>query len=124
MLFRSPEEWVRQHLLNYLITEKKFPVSLLSVEKQLKLNNTLKRTDILAFSSELIPVFLAECKAPEVTLNSSTLQQAMRYNLVFKVPVIFITNGVSHYLFIKQKNEDNWTQQDNFPDYPEMLNFF
>lgn len=119
----TPEEWVRQHLLNYLCTEKKFPASLLAVEKQLKLNSTLKRTDVLAFTANLTPVFLAECKAPDVALTTATLNQAVRYNLVFKVPFLMITNGLEHYLFARASKGDEWIQQDVFSDYSEMLKF-
>lgn len=117
----TPEEWVRQHLLHFMMNHKKFPVSLLAVEKQLKLNSTLKRTDVLAYSSQLVPVFLAECKAPDVSLDAETLEQVMRYNLVFQVPYLMITNGISHYIFKQSEEGNSWMQHDDFPDYFEML---
>lgn len=117
----TPEEWVRQHLLHFMLNHKKFPLSLLSVEKQLQLNSTLKRTDVLAYSNQLFPVFLAECKAPEISLDVKTLEQVMRYNLIFQVPFLMITNGISHFIFQRTSDGSSWLQSDDFPDYPEML---
>jgi hypothetical protein len=117
----TPEEWVRQHLIEFLVEEKKFPHSLLAVEKQLKLNSTLKRTDLLAYSSSLQPVLLAECKAPEIKLDIHVLTQALRYNLVMNVDNLIITNGNSHFFFIKDKIDTGWKQADNFPEYQDLL---
>jgi len=95
----SPEEWVRQHLILYLIKEKKFPASLFSVEKGLKLNNTHKRTDILIYNTNKKITLLAECKAPSVQLTKTTAEQALRYNLVHKSPFLILTNGLTHLFF-------------------------
>jgi hypothetical protein len=117
----TPEEWVRQHLLEFMITEKKFPLSLLAVEKQLKLNNTIKRTDVMAYNNAVQPVLIAECKAPEITLDLGTLRQAMRYNLVHNVPHLIITNGRDHFFFCRKNISSPWEQQQQFPDYQELL---
>lgn len=117
----TPEEWVRQHLLEFLMQEKKFPLSLLAVEKQLKLNSTLKRTDVMAYTNTLKPLLLAECKAPEIKLDIHTLTQALRYNLVFDVSYLVITNGLEHYFFYKDKLNPGWQRGDSFPDYTHLL---
>ncbi len=117
----TPEEWVRQHLLEFMMQEKKFPLSLLAVEKQLKLNSTIKRTDVLAYTNSLQPLLLAECKAPEIKLDIHTITQALRYNLVFNVSYLLITNGQDHFLFSKDKVEKGWKQAESFPDYNELL---
>jgi hypothetical protein len=95
----SPEEWVRQHLLNYLVTVKKIPVSLISVEKELELNGTKKRYDAVVYDRQLTPWLVAECKAPYIGLDQSVLEQALRYNLVLKAPFLIITNGVNELVF-------------------------
>jgi type I site-specific restriction endonuclease len=94
-LLLTPEEWVRQHAVNYLITEKKYKPSLISLEKEIELNGTKKRYDIVVYDKSLNPFIIIECKAPEIALTDSVLEQALRYNLVLKVPFIMITNGMN-----------------------------
>lgn len=117
----TPEEWVRQHLLEWMIQEKNFPLSLIAVEKQLRLNTTVKRTDVLAYTSTLQPLLLAECKAPEIKLDIHTLTQVLRYNLVFNVSHLLITNGRDHFFFSKEKDGKGWSQEAHFPEYRELL---
>ncbi len=92
----SPEEWVRQHLIHYLIYHKEVPVSMVSVEKQLILNGTRKRTDVVVFHKSLKPLMIIECKAPSVVLDQNAVNQILRYNLTLNVPYLFITNGRQH----------------------------
>ncbi len=92
----TPEEWVRQHLIHYLINEKQFPLSVISVEKQLVLNGIKKRYDMVVFNNALQPLLIIECKAPHIKLTNQTLHQALRYNLNLQVPYVFITNGLQH----------------------------
>jgi hypothetical protein len=94
----TPEEWVRQHLLHFLVEEKKFPESLIVVEKSLKLNNTQKRADVIVYDNSLKPLLIAECKEPGVQLSQQVLDQALRYNLVFNVSYLVLSNGISHYV--------------------------
>ena len=95
----TPEEWVRQHLVHYLIKFKNVPVSLISIEKQLLLNNTKRRTDIVIFNSLLKPLLIVECKAPDISLNQSTINQALGYNIILNVPFILLSNGLKHICF-------------------------
>ena len=89
----TPEEVVRQLLLQYLLKEKKFPRSLLGVETSLTVNRLQKRCDIVAFKNNL-PAMLIECKAPSVKIVQSVFDQVARYNLALKVPYLLVTNGV------------------------------
>lgn len=102
-LVLTPEEWVRQHVLNYLVNEKKFPASNISVEKELILNDLKKRYDIVVYKN-LQPQLIVECKAPYIELDKSVIEQAMRYNLIVKAELLMITNGVSDWVF-SSKNE-------------------
>lgn len=95
----SPEEWVRQHLINYLITERDVPSSLISVEKEINLNGVRKRYDLVIFNSRLIPLVLIECKAPDVVLTEVVVEQALRYNLKIGVNYLLITNGLQEMVF-------------------------
>jgi hypothetical protein len=92
----TPEEWVRQHLVHYLITEKQYPLSLLSLERGLVVNGMRKRFDLLAWNNEGKPVLIAECKAPDVALSQSTFVQLAGYNRGFRVRTLLITNGLTH----------------------------
>lgn len=92
----TPEEWVRQHFLNYLLTEISVPHSMISTETSLKYNRLSKRADIVVFGNTGIPVLLIECKAPTVNLTKDTLMQLSLYNKNLTVPYIGITNGMKH----------------------------
>lgn len=95
----TPEEWVRQHVVHTLINLKKYPKSLISIEKSLKIKSLLKRTDIVIFDKKLKPFMLIECKAPEEKLNENVLKQALIYNSNKKAPYICITNGIEVRVF-------------------------
>jgi hypothetical protein len=98
-LILTPEEWVRQHLLNYLVTEKKYPVSLIAIEKEIKLNDLKKRFDIVIYNTQMKPHILIECKAPFIELNTPVIEQVLRYNLVLRSGFVMITNGISDRVF-------------------------
>ena len=89
----TPEEHVRQQLLHYLIHEKGYPQSLLSVEKALTVNDRVKRTDIVAFEQDGKPFLLVECKAPGVAVTDAVFMQAAIYNFALKVPYLLVSNG-------------------------------
>lgn len=96
-LVLTPEEWVRQHFLQYLIQEKKYSKNHISLEKGLSLNDLKKRTDILVFDAEFNPIILVECKAPSVKITQDVFDQAARYNMVYKVKYLVVTNGLEHF---------------------------
>ena len=93
----TPEEWVRQHTLHYLIYDKKYPVSHINVEKQLLLNDTVKRYDIIIFKNDGEVHIIIECKAPSITINQITFDQIARYNLALNSDILMVTNGLTHY---------------------------
>lgn len=103
-LVLTPEEWVRQHVLNYLIVEKKYSASSIAIEKELNLNGLKKRYDIVVYSKDLTPHLIIECKAPYISLDQAVVEQALRYNLIVKATLVMITNGVSDFVF-NQKQE-------------------
>ena len=93
----TPEEWVRQHFIHYLIEDRNYPVGLISVERGFDLYRTKKRSDILIFSKTGNPWVLVECKAPSVVVNELWFDQAFAYNLSIKASYIMLTNGMSHF---------------------------
>jgi len=103
-LVLTPEEWVRQHVLNYLVAVKRIPQSSMAIEKLLMLNDLKRRYDIVVFSNDRQPYLIIECKAPYVELNHLVVEQALRYNLTIKANLLMITNGISDIVF-NAKNE-------------------
>jgi predicted type IV restriction endonuclease len=96
-LVLTPEEWVRQHLIHFLIEIKKYPGSLMKLEGGLKLNNLQKRSDILLFNKYGKKIILVECKAPSVKITQDTFDQIARYNFVHKVEWLLVSNGMQHF---------------------------
>jgi hypothetical protein len=93
----TPEEWVRQHTVQYLIQEKKYSKSYLNIEKLIKINDISKRYDIVVFQPNGEIFLLIECKAPEVNITQATFDQIARYNLKLQAKYLMVTNGLNHY---------------------------
>ncbi|MBS1942182.1 MAG: type I restriction enzyme HsdR N-terminal domain-containing protein [Bacteroidetes bacterium] len=116
----TPEEWVRQHVLNFLVNDLGCPPSLIAVEKQMELNRLVKRTDIVVHGTDGMPLLLVECKAPHVKLDQAVFEQAARYNTVFKVPLLLVTNGMLHYCCKVAHGDGRIEFLPSLPAYPEM----
>lgn len=103
----TPEEWVRQNVVQYLLQEKKYSKSYINVEKLIKVNDLNKRYDIIVYQSNGEIFLLVECKAPEVKITQETFNQIARYNLTLNAKYLMVTNGVNHYFcemdFINEK---------------------
>lgn len=95
----TPEEWVRQHIIHFLINYKKYPGGLLMLEKSFLQNRVSRRCDIIVCNREGESLLLVECKAPSVAITQQVFDQAAAYNLEIKASVIAITNGINHYCF-------------------------
>ncbi len=108
----TPEEWVRQNMIQYLLQVLTYPASLLSIEKELKLGELRKRCDVIVYKG-VSPWMIIECKEPNVPLSEKTLQQILRYHLAIPVPYLCLTNGNNVYLFEKINN--NFKEIGEFP---------
>lgn len=93
----TPEEWVRQHFVHYLIEHKGFPQALLANEVQIRLNATKKRCDTVLYRRDLSARLIVEYKAPSVEITQAVFDQITRYNMVLKVDYLIVTNGLQHY---------------------------
>jgi hypothetical protein len=93
----TPEEWVRQHVVQYLLQDKKYPKSYINIEKLIKINDLSKRYDIIVYQPNGEIYLLIECKAPEVTITQQTFDQIARYNLVLNAKYLMVSNGLNHY---------------------------
>lgn len=114
-----PEEWVRQNFIQFLIHEKNYPASLIEIEKGLKLNELQKRADVL-IHKEAKPIALIECKAPKVKINQEVFEQIARYNMVFKVPYLIVTNGLDHYCAKIDFEENSFEFLEDIPNYSSI----
>ena len=116
----TPEEWVRQHFINHLVHDKGCPASLIAVETALVLNELGKRADALVHAVGGRPVALVECKAPGVRISQSVFEQAARYNIVFKVRWLLVTNGLKHYCCRVDHSKGSVEFVVDIPDHPTM----
>lgn len=116
-LVLTPEEWVRQHFVQFLINNKKYPVSLIALEKQLTINNRKKRTDILVFNKLGTPDIIVECKAPSIKITQDTFDQIARYNLKLKANFLIVTNGLQHFYCKMDFENETYIFLKEIPDY-------
>ncbi|WP_443938342.1 type I restriction enzyme HsdR N-terminal domain-containing protein [Pedobacter sp. MW01-1-1] len=120
-LVLTPEEWVRQHFIQYLVTEKKFPKTLIQLEGGLKLNELQKRSDILVYNTAAEKLVLIECKAPKVKINQTVFDQALRYNSIHQAPWIVLTNGVQHVYAKIDCNNGRFQFVEELPEYVFLI---
>ena len=96
-LVLNPEEWVRQHCIQFLLKTKNVPLGFIQVEKKLNVNNTEKRYDLVVFKPDHSIDLLVECKSPKVKITQKTFDQIAQYNLVLKSDYLMLTNGLNHF---------------------------
>ena len=116
-VFLTPEEWVRQHFINFLISEKKYPASLIAIEHRLKIHSLVKRADLVVFNRFGNPWMIIECKSTVVDISEDTLYQAARYNMKLNVQYLVLTNGMQHYCC--RYDDKELIFLDDLPGYPD-----
>ena len=112
----TPEEWVRQHVVHYLIYEKKYPKSWINVEKLIKMNGLTKRYDVVVFNPDGSIFLLVECKAPEIKISQHTFDQIARYNLALNANYLMVTNGLNHYFCQMDYQKENYQFLQDIPN--------
>jgi hypothetical protein len=118
----TPEEWVRQHFLHFLIDRKKVPASLIAVETSVKYNQLAKRCDIVVFDRKGRPVLIVECKAPEVAITPGVFRQVAMYNLPLMVRFLVMTNGIDHYSCSIDYEKGSFRFIEDVPDFETIDN--
>jgi type I site-specific restriction endonuclease len=116
----TPEEWVRQHFVQFLVHEKGIPESLITIEKKLVYNTMTKRADILVYSGKGVPLLMVECKAAIVELSQKVFDQIARYNIALRVPFLIITNGMRHLCCRINFEEGTYHFLEHIPTYTQM----
>lgn len=120
MVRLTPEEWVRQHLMHYLVEHLGYPKQLLGTEIGLKVGTMSKRADALLYDRQLRPQMLIECKAPEVRLSDEVLMQAIRYNMALSVPYLLLSNGLEHVVYHIDYTEQSYHNLSEIPNYQQL----
>lgn len=113
----TPEEWVRQHVVSFILEEKKYPKSHINVEKLIKVNDLNKRYDVVVFQPNGDLHLLVECKAPEVKITQNTFDQIARYNLTLKAKYLMVTNGLNHYFCQMDFENETYVFLNELPNY-------
>ncbi len=117
----TPEEWVRQNFISFLVKEKGYPASLISVETELKLFKVKKRTDVLVFQNTGKPLMIVECKAAKVKIDQEVFDQIARYNMALKVNYLIVTNGLKHYCCYLDYENGSYHFLEDIPEYDSLL---
>ena len=116
----TPEEWVRQHVVQFLLQDKNYPKSYINVEKLIKINDLSKRYDGVVFQPNGEIFLLIECKAPEVAISQQTFDQIARYNLVLKAKYLMVTNGLNHYFCQMDFENEKYVFLKELPDFDRL----
>jgi hypothetical protein len=117
----TPEEWVRQNFIRFLIDKKAVPAGLIVLEKSVVLNTMSRRPDILIHDKQGNPVMIVECKSHDVKISQDTFDQIARYNSVIRVPYLVVTNGIDHYCCRMDYQNNTYKYLKEIPDYQEII---
>ncbi|WP_345951052.1 MULTISPECIES: type I restriction enzyme HsdR N-terminal domain-containing protein [unclassified Mucilaginibacter] len=116
-LVLTPEEWVRQHFVQYLIQQKSYPKTLIKLEGGLKVHGMAKRSDIVVFNPAGEKVLMVECKAPGVVIDQKVFDQVARYNITHRIKLLAVTNGLQHYYCAINFDKKNYRFLEELPAY-------
>ncbi len=117
-LFLTPEEWVRQHFVHFLITKYHYPKSLMTTERGLYYNKIQKRTDIVVYDRNGKPFLIVECKATNIPINQKVFNQVAMYNKVHQAPYVCVTNGLVHYCCKIDLKNNHFNFLEDLPPLP------
>jgi hypothetical protein len=117
----TPEEWGRQNFLKYMVEEKKYPASLIFVEKEFKLNNLSKRSDVVVYNKLGSPILIVECKAASVKIDQKVFDQIARYNMKLNVDFLIVTNGLEHFCCKIDYKDKKYLFLKEVPEYIDLV---
>ncbi len=118
----TPEEWVRQHFIQFLHKERGFPMPLLAVEVAFKAYDQPRRADLVAYDRAGKPLLVAECKAPEVRIQQAAFDQVAEYNVSLRAPYIVVTNGIKHFCCLVDFEARSYRFLDQVPSFASLIN--
>uniref|UniRef100_UPI0040250811 type I restriction enzyme HsdR N-terminal domain-containing protein n=1 Tax=Segatella hominis TaxID=2518605 RepID=UPI0040250811 len=117
----TPEEWVRQHFVHFLVEHKGYPASLMANEIQLKVGEKTLRADSVLYSRDLKPRMIIEYKAPHIPITQKVFDQISIYNMLLHVDYLVVSNGLQHYICKMDYNDKKYLFLEDIPDYEELL---
>lgn len=117
----TPEEWVRQNFISYLVDSKNYPRGLIAVEKKVDVNRMPQRSDIVLYNNKANPLMIVECKAACVKISQDTFNQIARYNMKLQVPYLVVTNGLTHYCCRIDYETNSFKFIPEIPDYKTLV---
>ncbi|MDD2986824.1 type I restriction enzyme HsdR N-terminal domain-containing protein [Flavobacterium sp.] len=113
----TPEEWVRIHVVRFLLEVKKYPKSWINVEKKIEINGLTKRYDVVVYQPDGSIFLLVECKQPKIEINQDTFDQIARYNMILKATYLMVTNGLNHYFCEIDSEKEQYVFLNDIPTY-------
>lgn len=116
----TPEEWVRQHFIHFLISHKGYPPGLLANEVLLNLNGTRKRCDTVLYKKDLSAGMIIEYKSPDIKITQNVFDQITRYNFVLKVDYLIVSNGINHYCCQMDYFNQQYSFLKDIPSYSDL----
>jgi hypothetical protein len=117
----TPEEWVRQNFVQFLISEKNYSAPLMAIEAGVIVNNNPQRADLVVYDRKGLPALVAEFKAPEVKISQQTFDQIVRYNMQLKVGHLIVSNGLGHYCCSINYSENSYAFLPDIPDFASIV---
>ena len=117
----TPEEWVRQHFVHFLVEHKGYPAALMANEIQLKVGEKTLRADSVLYSGDLKPRMIIEYKAPHIPITQKVFDQISIYNMLLHVDYLVVSNGLQHYICKMDYNDKKYLFLEDIPDYKELL---
>lgn len=117
----TPEEWVRQHFVHFLVEHKGYPAALMANEIQLKVGDKTLRADSVLYSRDLKPRMIIEYKAPHIPITQKVFDQISIYNMLLHVDYLVVSNGLQHYICKMDYNDKKYLFLEDIPDYKELL---
>lgn len=117
----TPEEWVRQHFVHFLVEHKGYPAALMANEIQLKVGEKTLRADSVLYSRDLKPRMIIEYKAPHIPITQKVFDQISIYNMLLHVDYLVVSNGLQHYICKMDYNDKKYLFLEDIPDYEELL---
>lgn len=117
----TPEEWVRQHFINFLVTERQYPAALMANEIEICVGDKRLRCDSVLFDRSGKPLMIMEYKAESVTLTADVVRQIMTYNMMLHAPYLTVSNGTNHFCLFHDKEAGRWVRLPDIPLYSELI---
>lgn len=117
----TPEEWVRQHFVHFMVEHKGYPAALMANEIQLKVGEKTLRADSVLYSRDLKPRMIIEYKAPHIPITQKVFDQISIYNMLLHVDYLVVSNGLQHYICKMDYNDKKYLFLEDIPDYEELL---